>query len=157
MNQLIDQTIRLPYSLVVLTWARDYTTPLFLVLCPIFIFWLIKAKHPVNQLTLLIFASWQYFIWWYLPPTSTRYALSGFICLLISYLTAAQWLIKKNSAYRWPIFLTIFFLTSITLAPRILVAQRSLNYLLGKQTRKQYIQQFDDGWIDQPLQQWHQL
>jgi hypothetical protein len=70
---------------------------------------------------------------------------------------SVQWLAARKVAFQIPIYLTIFIMTIFSLMPRLFVAKRSLIYLLGQQTKQQYIEQFYDGWINEPLKKWHRL
>jgi hypothetical protein len=156
-NIWLTQTLRLLSSLFFLIFAADYTTGLFLVFLPILIYWLLKHDLTSSEKNLLFFTIWQYLVWWYVPPTSTRYALSGFITFLILLMISVQWLAARKVAFQIPIYLTIFIMTIFSLMPRLFVAKRSLIYLLGQQTKQQYIEQFYDGWINEPLKKWHRL
>ncbi len=156
-NFWLSQLIKLPLSLFELTLANDYVTGIFLCLLPVLVYWLIKVKPVRSTQILLIFSLWQCLLWWFIPPTSTRYAISGFVTLLILYFQGINWFVHIHQQYIRPIYLSILILTVVVLVPRLVVAQRSLTYLFGKQTKEQYLHQFYDGWINEPLRQWHQL
>jgi hypothetical protein len=156
-SYLIQRTIQLPLSPIYMTFlVRDYTTILLLIFLPfLVIFW----KQIWKKTELRIFLVWgvmQWILWWYLPPLSTRYALSGFIFLTIITVWIMKQLTQKKK-YLWPMFITICLAIAINLLPRFIVLQRNLKYLSGQQTKEQYLQQFYDGSIDRNLKQWHKL
>jgi hypothetical protein len=104
---------------------------------------------------LFFFSISQYMIWWFLPPQSTRYALSGFITLTIIYFIFFKFVIKKHSQFFWPIIISVIFAIIINLAPRAFVNLRSLKYITGQQTKEKYLEQFYDGSIDRNIKEWH--
>lgn len=148
----IQRTIALPTSLTQLTlFSRDYTTLLFLLFVPLLFF--IRPKN----LFLTFFAISQWLIWWYVPPLSTRYALSGFIVLALLTVQLFQKLAQEKPALKNALFLTIFLSIIFNLAPRVFVTQRNLKYIFGGQTQRQYLQQFYDGNIDHVLKEWYNI
>lgn len=153
-DYLADRTRWLPISLFQLTLSKDYTSIIFLIFLPII--WQLRklTTHP-KLVPLLIFATTQYLLWWYLPPVSTRYALAGFISLALLYLILLSYKIRHNQQYLLPILISIILAIMINLAPRLLVNLRSLNYLAGRQTKQQYLEQFYDGSIDHHIKEWH--
>ncbi len=155
---VLQRTLALPSSLTQLTlFSRDYASLIFLVFIAIFFFNLKKIWQNTQLRFLLIFAANQWLIWWYIPPLSTRYALSGFVILLILFLWAIEQYIQKHPTYRTPFLTAIVFSILFNLLPRIVPLKRNLIYLFGKQTKTQYIQQFYDGNIDQHLKNWYHL
>ena len=102
---------------------------------------------------LFVFSISQWLIWWYLPPVSTRYAISGFISMLILEISVLKTFNSKLTNNKILILLALF--AFINFIPRIFVNIRSLKYLLGNQTQKEYIEQFYDGSIDQKLKDWY--
>ena len=100
------------------------------------------------------FSILQWLIWWYLPPLSTRYALSGFITLsLIQIYLVSQ--MKKRQMTKIILSLVVVSIW-LNILPRFYVNLRSMTYILGFQTKKQYIEQFYDGWADNVLKKWYQ-
>jgi hypothetical protein len=151
---LWQRLIRLAHSPFELFLAKDYISFIFIIFLPVMIFSYKKVFEKRN-LFLLIFALSQYLLWWFLPPASTRYAISGFIALTLLYFNVLSSFTKKHTQYYWPIIFTIMLSVLINFAPRIIVNLRSLEYLIGGQTKQEYLEQFLDGWIDEPLQEWH--
>ncbi len=155
---LWQRTLFLPTSLTELTlFSRDYTSLLFLVFAPIFVMNWRKMISSRPLLFLLFFAAAQWIIWWYIPPLSTRYALSGFAVLAILYVFTMKNYIDQRPRSRSYMYITITLSLLFALLPRFFVAQRQLRYLSGQQTKRQYIEQFYDGWIDEKLKIWHHL
>ena len=143
---------QLPFQLLL---ARDYLSPLLLLLFPL----VVLCRNQIakdRQLQLLLgFTLAQLLVWWFVPPLSTRYALSGFIvmALLVVYLInmlAKLWRISERKALCAIVAISILMLT-----PRIFVAHRSLEYLTGQQTQAVYLQQFVDGNIDHAFYGWY--
>jgi hypothetical protein len=148
----------LPASLTQLTlFSRDYTTLLFLVFSPLLLVFFSQIWSDKKMRFLLIFSVYQYLIWWFLPPLSTRYALSGFVTLLIVFLIAIQKYLKVKPEAKKYVIATIGLAIAINVLPRLVVAQRQWKYLSGQQSKTEYIQQFYDGNIDQHLKKWHHL
>jgi len=151
---LFNRTIRLPLSLFELFTTRDYVSFIFLVFLPIIIFYH-KKLFTKQNLFLLIFALSQYLLWWYLPPQSSRYAISGFIVLTILYFKIIKSFVVIKKEYFWSIILTIIFSIAINFTPRLIINKRSLEYLSGNQTKTEYLEQFYDGSIDNKIKEWH--
>lgn len=137
--------------------ARDYASLILIVFLP----FLIKFRHRIwrqkEKRILLLFTIWQVIIWWYLPPLSTRYALSGFVVWALLSVQVVAWQVKDKPDYYLPLLITLTMSFLVSFAPRFYVNYRSWRYLSGQQTKKQYLQQFLDGNIDQPLKAWHQV
>lgn len=148
------QVLTLPWELVV---AKDYTSFVLVLLSPILLWALFKTKPDRKIVVLTGFTLWQLLLWWYLPPVSTRYALSGFIILAILTSWAAEKLARKHPAAVKPILATYIIGIVFNLLPRVYVNARQLTYLFGQQTKQEYLQQFLDGNIDLPLKSWHKL
>jgi MFS family permease len=163
-HYLIGRTVTLAWSVIQLTLlSRDYTTWLFLLVPFLWLtLFFTKSKKSVASIpltiwALVIFSVGQWLLWWYLPPLSTRYALSGFIVLaLISVMTLREYSKRSKTALRTSVAL-LFLAVVINMVPRFFVTVRSLKYITGQQSRAEYIQQFYDGSIDRHLQKWHQL
>ncbi len=152
-----QRTKLLPTLPMRLIFVRDYTSFLLILFLPILFLFIKKIRKNKLLLGIAIFAAWQVLLWWYLPPLSSRYALSGFITWAIISIWGVVKLIKKDVRFYKPILITIFLATIINLAPRMMVNLRSFRYLSGTQLKNQYIRQFFDGNIDQHLIKWHQL
>jgi len=156
-SYLSERIISFPWSLIQLTlFSRDYVSVLFLAL-PLagYDCWQRKADRKLT--TLWIFGLAQWLIWWFVPPLSTRYALSGFIVLGICVFWYIKLLFDKKPAWKLPLLTLIAAAIFINLMPRMYVASRQLPYLLGRQTKDVYLRQFFDGNIDHHLQKWHRL
>jgi hypothetical protein len=94
-------------------------------------------------------------MWWWLPPTSVRYALSGFITATIVTMALIQQFAKERKLLHTMV--TVIVVCGVLFMPiRIYVAARSAAYLLNMQTKQQYLEQFLDGSVDQHLKKWHQ-
>lgn len=151
---LREKTLGLLISPIVLAFSSDYICSGILLLLPMIV-WKIKiinAKFETK--VLLIFSAWQWLIWWYVPPLSTRYALSGFITLSLLLI----WLVSKLKYYKIKrlIFGLLIISIWINILPRLYVNLRSSRYLLGFENKEQYLQQFYDGWTDDVLKKWHE-
>lgn len=161
-------------SLIVYTWerakniftspflaitSRDYINPLSVLLSPFLFSSFVRKKisrfSPIWILLIWSGASW--LVWWFVPPLSSRYAISGFVSLLIVTFWATSNFVNKNKSWKKPIFLAMIVINLALLLPRGVVLRRQLNYLLFNQTRENYVQQFMDGNIDQHLKSWHKL
>lgn len=155
---LWQRTLLLPSSLTQLTlFSRDYTT-LLLFIFPVLIFIYLKKIWKQKELViLLIFSVNQWLLWWYLPPLSTRYALSGFITLALILFWCLQRFTQENLKARNYVVLTVLMAVILNLLPRMVVLQRNLDYILGTKNKEQYLQQFYDGSIDNNLKIWHQI
>lgn len=152
---LFSRMILIFFSPIKLIFARDYVTPLMVVLLvPLFIN--MKKIIKDNKLSILfIFSGSQWMIWWLVPPLSTRYAISGFITLLILEVVVIKRYFQKINKNQM-IFILLLF-SAINFLPRIFVNYRSLKYILSNQTTKEYIQQFYDGSIDSKLKSWYKF
>ncbi|MBU2543572.1 glycosyltransferase family 39 protein [Patescibacteria group bacterium] len=157
LSYIWQRTTLLPSLPVQLVIARDYTSFVLILFLPVLFFYIQKLRNNKLLLGMTIFTIWQVFLWWYLPPLSTRYALSGFVIWTIISIWSVAGLSQKNSRFFQPILLSIFLAITINLAPRIFVNIRSFEYLSGSQNKQQYIRQFFDGHIDQHLIKWHQF
>ena len=151
---LWSRFLKLPNSLFELFLTKDYISFIFIIFLPLIVY-NYKQIFEKRNLFLLIFALSQYLLWWFLPPPSTRYAISGFIILTLFYFNILSSFIKKHTQYYWPIIITIFLSILINFAPRIIVNSRSLKYLTGEQNKQEYLEQFLDGWIDGSMKEWH--
>lgn len=137
--------------------GRDYVNWLVVLvgaLLPVYVrrWW---ADIPTRMALSLV--AYQWLVWWFLPPLSTRYALSGFIVLVILVVRVCADLWTRNNAWRWALALTLSLSVVFHLGPRMVVLQRQLPYLLGHETRLQYLERFLDGNIDSQLRSWHQF
>lgn len=152
---LISRAISSPMFLVRLLLSRDYVSPLSVAfLFPI----LLRIKDILNEYSLkiiFVFSVFQVALWWFVPPFSTRYALSGFITLfLLGVIIVDRYFIYSKKQRK--IFLLVLGLqVVILLIPRLIVAQRSLTYILTNQTEAEYVRQFYDGTIDDKLEAWY--
>jgi 4-amino-4-deoxy-L-arabinose transferase-like glycosyltransferase len=149
-----QQLISFPNQLLV---GKDYTSIILLLFFPILIWLYREIRENKFILGISLFVVTQMALWWYLPPLSTRYTLSGFIVWTIVSIWGAAKLIKTNKRFYQPILVTILLAVLINVIPRVYVNYRSFQYILGIQTKEEYIHQFLDGNIDQHLIKWHQL
>lgn len=153
---LIQKTLTLPKGLYELIFTKEYTTPLIILFFP---FLFIYRKHILKDkklLSIVSFTLFQLAIWWYVPPTSSRYALSGFVTAVVSiiyFLSIYLKLPKQKSRLLYILLIAGFASMPIRMA----VAVRSLLYLSGQQSREEYLLQFYDGNVDFVLKKWHKL
>ncbi len=143
-----------PTSIFVLTFAKDYISIIFIIFLPLIYFYKKLLTHA-RVFPLFLSSVYQYALWWFLPPQSTRYALSGFIVLAITYFIIFNFAIKKRKEFFWPIIISLLLAIIINFAPRIFVNLRSIKYLTSQQNKEQYLQQFYDGSIDRNIKEWH--
>lgn len=155
LSYFLNRTATLIFSPLKLIFVRDYTSPIIpMLIIPVFL----KLKNIIKDrklLILLTFSLFQWLVWWYIPPLSTRYALSGFITLTILGVSVLIKFFPKIKPAQI-IFALIFFAT-INMLPRIWVNIRSLKYILENQTQQEYLEQFYDGSIDEKLKSWYKL
>lgn len=155
LNYFLNRTATLIFSPLKLIFVRDYVSPIIpMLIIPVFL----KLKNIVKDpklLILLTFSIFQWLVWWYIPPFSTRYALSGFIILTILGVSVLIKYFPKIKPAQI-IFALIIFAT-INMLPRIWVNIRSLKYIIGNQTQQEYLEQFYDGSIDEKLKSWYKL
>jgi len=153
---VIEQLQAFPNSMLVLSlWSSDYITFSLLLLLPFLIWYLLQhwREKPIQILGLWTVS--QYLLWWFVPPLSTRYALSGFISLFLLEMVAVESWVKHHPHYQRALELVLVIAIAFNILPRLLVTVRNLNYILGQQTKFEYLQQFNDGSIDQHLSNWH--
>ncbi|MBP9819857.1 glycosyltransferase family 39 protein [Candidatus Woesebacteria bacterium] len=160
LEYLGHQTKSLPTIAWTIGFSRDYTTPLLWLFLPSSLyFWSKKnLNHPdrIPLKILFVFSTTLLVIWWYVPPLSVRYGLAGFITALLFTLTViTDYLGQRRPKLRsaLPFFLLLFVIVAMT--PRLYVGARSMRYILGHQTKRQYLNQFLDGNIDTVLKKWH--
>lgn len=154
----------LPTSLLVASvGVKDYTSWLWILLVPLSLVWLTRQgvfkKFIHNPLLVfwVIFVLFQWWLWWSLPPLSTRYALSGFIVLaLLSSKIVSVW-VNQSPAYREVVYWVLGLAILSNLLYRIPVTLRTLKYLTTNQTQEEYLRQFLDGNVDEHLKRWYRL
>ncbi len=155
-NYIFQRTLQLPWSLIQVSLVRDYVW----IVLPLL--WIAiglnfkQIRRNTALFSLLIFAIGEWLVWWYVPPLSTRYAVAGFITLVIVGMWSVNRFLKNQSnniQTSW--WLVVGASVVIQFAPRLYVNYRSLKYLLGFQTQTQYLHQFYDGWTDPYLDQWY--
>jgi hypothetical protein len=155
---VVTRTVALPSSLTTLTlFSRDYTSLVFLVFISIFVMALPQIWQDKKLKGLCIFALGQWLVWWYVPPLSSRYALSGFIILMILFIWSIQKFVTEKPEAKKYIFVTLAILVVVNLLPRVLVTKRNLEYILGRKSKVEYLKQFYDGSIDTNLKKWHHI
>jgi len=150
-----ERTFNISISPIVLLLSADYVSSGVVVLLSLLVIYFKYIKTNIKIISLLIFSLAQWLVWWYLPPLSTRYALSGFIVLslVIIYLIGK---IKKNNLRKMVIALLIVSIW-INILPRFYVNLRSMRYILGFETKQQYLEHFYDGWSDSVIKKWYQI
>ncbi len=157
-SYLFQRMVSLPVSLAKIVLARDYINPLLMLTgLPILLFTIKSRIQDSRQKLMLVFVVFQWLIWWFVPPLSTRYALSGFIVLVLLIVLSFREVFMNNSRSR-NIILAVIFLASIgAFIPRLVVNYRSMKFILGSQTKQEYIEQFYDGTIDDKLKSWQDV
>lgn len=154
-QQIVSRTQKLPKMPIEMVLMKDYASPLLIFLFPLLLW---KGKRLIQNRTLFLLTTFtlcQLLLWWYIPPLSVRYALSGFITALLvtTYLLKDFWLKQK---YAEQTLILILLVIGIMYMPvRAYVVYRSSQYLLGTQTKQEYLEQFMDGNIDHVLREWH--
>lgn len=150
---ILDRFVLLPWSFIKVGLVRDYVwigLPAGLLL--LFLNFKKIVKSTYLQ-WLGLFGLGQWLVWWFVPPLSTRYALAGF-CLLVLVTGNIVFSLERKVVRR--IFIILMVVSAgVQFVPRLVVNQRSLQYVLGLQTKSEYLAQFRDGWIDQHLDAWH--
>lgn len=156
LGYIMKRLVELPLSPIALLVSRDYVSPMLVACIPILISY---RKHIQTSQTfsfLTTFVAYQWLIWWFVPPTSTRYALSGFIVLVILVVWGLEQLSHGANRGHAMIINGIFALAVLTtLIPRLFVTVRSIQYIRGTQTQKEYLELFRDGHIDQHMDRWY--
>jgi hypothetical protein len=148
-DHFITQAVNLPSILIKIGVTRDYTTPLLLLLVPL----VLKHRQHLEKIKpLLVFGVYQILLWWFLPPLSTRYALSGFIALTI----AAVYLLRATISAKQTVSILIIF-ALLPLPIRAIAVVKTIPYLTQSQTKMEYLQNHLDGTIDHHLIKWHRL
>lgn len=152
---VFERIINVPFSLSALFFTRDYTSPLLVLLLPfIFIYYKTIKKNDV-LIFLSVFSFYQLLLWWFIPPLSTRYALAGFITLLILEIKLLTEWLKTHNKYKKYILIGMLVITCIMFIPRLFVTVRALPYITGKQTQTEYLQHFYDGNVDRHIETWY--
>lgn len=157
LNDLLRQRATMIWqSPAAMLLARDYTSPLLVMLLPILIWaaWKRRLQRGVS-LMLAIFAVGQWLIWWFVPPLSTRYALGGFVALGVLELFHLVALAEEKKWPQRPILIALTAVAVLFFIPRLMVNMRSMRYVLGLQSKQAYLDQFRDGWIDELFDRWH--
>ncbi|MDQ5951405.1 MAG: hypothetical protein QG639_686, partial [Patescibacteria group bacterium] len=153
---IFNRLLIFPLAFVEMVKTREYTTPLLVLVFPLILIFRKVILKNKTLLYLTIFTLYQLVIWWLVPPTSTRYALSGFItATVLTVLLLEKWL--KDAKKKQLLFYSLLIVGILALPIRIGVALRSWEYISGQQTKSEYLEQFIDGNIDSVLKKWHQL
>lgn len=152
---VFSRVVSSPTFFVRLLLSRDYVAPLSVAfLFPI----LVRIRDILNDYSLKILCAFSFFqvgLWWLVPPFSTRYALSGFITLFLLGVVIVDRYFVHNRRQRKIFLLVLGVQVLLLLIPRLLVAQRSLTFILTDQTEAEYVRQFYDGTIDDKLDAWY--
>ncbi|MCB9800684.1 MAG: glycosyltransferase family 39 protein [Pseudomonadales bacterium] len=152
---LFDRVLTLYRAPLQLFMTRDYVIHLSLLLAVPIVWKIRKILSTAETRILLVFSVYQFGIWWFLPPFSTRYALSGFITLWIVGVFVVERYVLTSSKRRKMWFVVLGLQIFLLFLPRVYVAHRSLKYTFSEQTTAQYLQQFYDGNIDPVLDDWY--
>lgn len=152
---IITRLVELPKIIPNLFFTRDYTSPL-LVLLPIAVYYLFKDIKKSTSLQILTFFTFnQLAIWWLVPPLSIRYALGGFITGLLLVILMIVKLCSNLGVSERKAQFFILIVALIMFLPRIIVANRSLQYILGSDSQREYIDSVRDennSWV---LDSWY--
>jgi hypothetical protein len=156
-SHLISRTTLLPISWWYLLVAKEYISLVLFLLFPVLLGMFNRLYAAKKEVVVILssFALLQWLVWWFVPPTSARYALSGFIVLLVLLFWAVQELLIRRANLALSISTTLVIITIWHLFPRLVVLNRNVSYLLGAQTKRDYVQQFYDGNVDFHLEKWH--
>ena len=146
------KTLFLPKSLINYVTARDYTWPFGILFIPLFFIKLKKIIQDKIMVLMLGFVIFQWLVWWFIPPLSTRYALSGFILLLILGVMVVNQYYQRLAR---PLMYLLILSGLVLMAPRIYTLTKKVPYLVGKQTKQEYVRSFYDGNIDTKIQSWY--
>ena len=156
LTYLFERTLQFPSSLTQLTlFSRDYTSLIFFVFFPLFFLSLNQLRKNPDLKLLLFFSGIQWLFWWYIPPLSTRYALSGFITLAILSIWTLENYVKQKPEQKNSIVLALGIAVFFNLLPRLIPLRRQGIYIFRHQSNTEYIRQFYDGSIDQHLNKWY--
>ncbi|MFZ5376068.1 MAG: glycosyltransferase family 39 protein [Patescibacteria group bacterium] len=155
LQYFLVKLLTIPVSLIVILQVKDYLNPVLFVFMPLILYGFNRMKIDEKQLVLFSIAQW--LIWWFVPPLSTRYSLSGFVVLLILLINRLVIFSKMNTFNKKVYFLIIVMAFVWATVPRLYVSLRSMNYLVGKSTKVEYLQKFLDGNIDSVLKKWYRL
>jgi len=157
LNYILLKTLQLPLLPFEVLLTREYTSPTLILLLPLMIMYWKKIRQNRQLFVLSLFTLTQLLIWWYLPPLSVRYALSGFVTatILMIYLLKKWWRERKINL-KW-LVIGLIVAGILFLPVRMAVVMRSSQYIFGLQSKEQYLQQFLDGNVDSVLKNWHHL
>lgn len=152
---IFNRSVSAPLFFIRMLFSRDYIAPLTAVFIVPLLYRLKDIMRDFTLMLLGVFSVYQLGIWWFVPPFSTRYALSGFITLFLLGVIVVDRYFVHTRKQRKHFVLVLCVQIGILLVPRLMVATRSLQYVLGNQTQTEYVQQFYDGTIDDKLDAWY--
>ncbi len=112
-----------------------------------------RTNDKKKALFLYLFSIYNFLLWWFIPPLSTRYALSAFVGFVVLFLNLAKK--DENIKNKSIVIYFLVIISLINMMPRLYVNFRSMKYIVGLQTQQQYLDQFRDGWIDVHLDNWY--
>lgn len=153
--QIWVRLLQLPQIVNQLLFSRDHTSFVLLLLLPLWPQGLKKIKL-IHAWIWLGFIFTQLIIWWWLPPLSTRYSLSGFVVWAVMTGWVVNDVVNRDQTYKNALTLTFLIAIGFNLLPRIAVLPRTGKYVLGSQSKTEYLEQFYDGSINEKLRSWHQ-
>lgn len=153
---IVNRVLMVPWSVLKSGLVRDYTW-IGLPFGILAVGWWTVRSRQLSKIWYWLgwWALAHWFIWWVVPPLSTRYALAGFVLAVILSFKAGLKLLPPRQYFLLGgvVVLTV----SMQFLPRVWVNFRSAQFILGRQTKLEYVSQFQDGWIDRHLEAWHQL
>ncbi len=147
---VLSRVIRLPTLPFMMSISSEsYTTPLFMFSIP---FMFLKAKTLHKDIaSLLLFTVALFIMWFFIPPLSVRYILTGFVLFLILSFYVVKDIQKKHIFYAM-----CFVGICINMIIRFGTHVSSRDYLLGRQTEQSYIQKYDVGISKGPIEHWYE-
>lgn len=164
LRYVIKQAISLPYSLwYLVAKARDSVSLLigvgFVLASAAFLGHIRQKRFQLSKelFVLILFAGYQWLVWWFVPPVSTRYALSGFVIVVLLAFRLIQHQASKSAQWFWALLFMVVVAHCWQLAPRLFVVGRNVAFISGRQSKAAFIEQFYDGNSDQHLRKWHRL
>jgi hypothetical protein len=167
-----EQSIKLWWAPWYLSISRDYISPLITWCLPLV--FLIAWRYRKSLKSLRFWQSRQRLlvmipiivgemvVWWYLPPVSSRYALTGFVCLwLVEVMAVREILAHMNPkiSKQFMKLVVVVWCGAVIfgLLPRLGVTAKTLFWISKGANRERYYQQARDGWIDTHLDRWLEL
>jgi 4-amino-4-deoxy-L-arabinose transferase-like glycosyltransferase len=167
-----DQSIKIWWAPWYLSISRDYVSPLIPWCLPLLflVAWRYRKSLRVaafwqsrqRLLVLVPIIVGEMAVWWYLPPVSSRYALTGFLCLLMVEVMAVREILshmKPRAAQQCMKFVVAVWCGAVIfgLLPRMGVAAKTMLWVMRGADKEVYYENVRDGWIDKHLQKWIEI